>query len=292
MQEPPGIDEELLEDGQEEVFSHTAVDLGLVKDPRALDPIDLGGSPPDTECNLLLASLAAADAELLRPHLKRVVLPRDGVVAYEGRPIENAIFPCGCLLSVTAVLSGRRVETSTIGVEGALGLLHALGPVPSLERVTVQVAGPALAMPMTALSTAALERPTLMQSMAVFAQAAAAQAALNVACNALHEARQRLCRWLLMSADRIGSRALPLTQEHLAIMLGVQRTTVTALASELQARRIIRYSRGQITILDRDALQAGSCECYELGHHQMQTIVAAGQNLAAHGAVASSRLPS
>ena len=289
MPEPPDTAEELLEDGQEEVFSHTAVDLGLVKDPRALDPVPLGA--PDTECNMLLASLAAADTELLRPHLKRVLLRRDAVVAHEGRPIENVIFPCGCLLSVTAVLSGKRVETCTIGVEGALGLLHALGPVPSLERVTVQVAGPALVMPTPALSIAALERPTLMQSIAVFAQAAAAQTGLNVACNALHETRQRLCRWLLMSADRIGSRVLPLTQEHLSVMLGVQRTTVTALASELQAARMIRYSRGQITIIDREALQAESCECYELGRHQVQSIVAAGQALAASGAVASARYP-
>jgi len=231
--------------------------------------------------NLLLDSLPAEERDRLAPHLKPAFLERDTVVAQEGRRLDQAIFPCGCLLSVMTVLSGKRVETCTIGVEGALGLLQALGPTRSMERVIVQVAGPAMTIPLTQLSAAALERPLLLQSIAVFAQSAAAQAALNVACNALHDARQRLARWLLMSSDRIGSRVLPLTQEHLSIMLGVQRTTVTSLASELQASRVIRYSRGQLTILDRGALQAASCECYEIGRGQTRAIVAEGKALGA-----------
>lgn len=229
--------------------------------------------------NLLLASLSAGDAARLAPHLRRVTLQRDMIVAQEGREIPDAIFPCGCLLSVMTVLSRKRVETCTIAADGALGLLQALGLRTSVERVIVQVGGPALTIPLVDLASAARERPTIGQALAVFAQAAAAQAAVNVACNAVHDTRQRLCRWLLLSADRISTNILPLTQEHLSIMLGVQRTTVTALASELQDRGVIRYSRGHIVVIDRPALLAGACECYELGRRQTQSLLASGRTL-------------
>ena len=95
------------------------------------------------------------------------------------------------------------------------------------------------------------------------AQASLLQAAQSTACNTLHRAEQRLCRWLLLTQDRLGSDVVPLTQEHLAIMLGVQRTTVTATASQLQERGVIAYSRGKIRVLDREAMKRCACECYE-----------------------------
>lgn len=222
--------------------------------------------------NRFLSSLPRAELEALRPHLVPLFLAHDQVVVEEGELVDRVIFPSTCLLSALMRLGKRRVETFAIGAEGAFGLLNALGARTSANRVIVQAPGWAAAIAATRLGETALQRPELLAAMAMFAQAAAAQAELNGACNALHDARQRLCRWLLMTADRVGSSNLPLTQEHLSTLLGVQRTTVTALAADLQQKRLVRYSRGRLTLLDRPALHALSCECYDLGWAQFQAI--------------------
>lgn len=212
--------------------------------------------------NRVLSWLEPTDVAALEPQLKPVFLDRDEVIVEEAGVVGRALFPSDCLLSAMVTLGGKRVETFTIGAEGGFGLLNALGAQVSPDRVIVQVRGWALAAEMDSLRALARERPSLAAILARFAQAAGAQASVNVACNALHDTRQRLCRWLLMTADRIRSPVLPLTQEHLSIMLGVQRTTVTALASDLQAQGVIRYSRGRLTILNRADLEARSCGCY------------------------------
>ncbi len=222
--------------------------------------------------NRFLASLPGADLEALRPHLVPLFLARDQVVVEEGESVDRVFFPSTCLLSALMMLGKKRVETFAIGAEGAFGLLSALGARTSPNRVIVQAPGWATTIPAARLGEAALQRADLLATVARFAQAAAAQAQLNGACNALHDARQRLCRWLLMTADRIGSPNLPLTQEHLSTLLGVQRTTVTALAADLQQKRLVRYSRGRLTLLDRTALHALSCECYDLSHAQAEAI--------------------
>lgn len=225
--------------------------------------------------NLFIDALSSADREILRPGLELRQFTRDAVVAEPGRQIEEAIFPCGCLLSVVTSISGKRVETRTIGAEGGLGPLQALGGTPSLERVLIQISGAALVTPMAALRDAARRSETITRRLAILEAGAAGQAALNVACNALHDGRRRLCRWLLGTADRVGSDVLPLTQEHLATMLGVQRTTVTALAGELQEAGLLRYSRGRLMIRDRRGLEAVSCECYELDRRRLSTLFGA-----------------
>jgi CRP-like cAMP-binding protein len=164
---------------------------------------------------------------------------------------------------VTVMSDGSQVESRTIGREGGYGLLHALGSPYSFERMLVQVGGSAWRAPLPALREAALASPSLARTIVQHAQATIVQTAQNTACNTLHSAEQRLCRWLLLTHDRLGSDVLPLTQEHLSIMLGVQRTTVTAIASQLQERGAISYVRGKITILDRPALERCACECYE-----------------------------
>lgn len=214
--------------------------------------------------NHFLDSLSPADVAVLEPALKRWPLTRDQLIAEAGQPVPWAVFPINCVISVVTVMhDGRQVETRTIGKESGFGLLHALGSRLSFERVVAQIGGEAWRIGVDQLSSAAALRPALTRSMVQHGQATIVQTAKTIACNTLHGAGQRFCRWLLLTQERLGSDVLPLTQEHLAIMLGVQRTTVTAVATELQADGVIAYARGRISILDRDELKRRSCECYE-----------------------------
>jgi CRP-like cAMP-binding protein len=164
---------------------------------------------------------------------------------------------------VVAVMSdGRTVESRTIGRESGFGLLHALGSRRSIERVTTQIGGEALRVPIDHLAQIAARSPAAMRCITAHAQATIAQSAISTACNALHAVEPRLCRWLLLTQDRLGSDELPLTQEHLATMLGVQRTTVTHVAGELQAKAFISYARGVVRVRKRAGLLGCTCECY------------------------------
>jgi CRP-like cAMP-binding protein len=214
--------------------------------------------------NHFLDSLNAADQRALRPHITPLNLVRYEVLDEPGEPIGHIFLPVDAILSVVTVMkSGAQVESRTIGRESGYGLLNALGSPVAFERMTVQVGGAAWRIPRRAMRDAAHASTELVQAIVQHAQASIVQAAQNSACNSLHPAEQRLCRWLLLTEDRLGSNIVPLTQEHLAIMLGVQRTTVTAIASQLQERGAIAYTRGKITILDRDSLLRCACECYE-----------------------------
>jgi CRP-like cAMP-binding protein len=214
--------------------------------------------------NRFLDSLPSQQLALLEPGLRRHTVTRDQLLAEVGRPVAQAVFPINCVISVVAVMhDGRQIETRTIGRESGYGLLHALGSRYSYERVTAQIGGEAWRLPIEALANAAATSPALVRRIVQRAQATLVQTAQSTACNTLHPVDQRLCRWLLITHRRLGSDVLPLTQEHLAIMLGVQRTTVTAAASELQASGAIAYSRGRITLLDFAALLSRSCECYD-----------------------------
>ncbi len=214
--------------------------------------------------NHFLDSLPEADLALLRQDLVKVELRRDDILAQVGERVRVATLPSTAIVSVVAVMrDGRSIESRTIGRESGFGLLHALGSRYAFERVLIQVSGAAYQIPIPALSRAAGQSATMLQAIARHGQATIVQATQGTACNTLHGAEHRLCRWLLMTQDRLGSDIVPLTQEHLAIMLGVQRTTVTMLASQLQARGAISYARGRIRIIDRGALKSCACECYD-----------------------------
>jgi CRP-like cAMP-binding protein len=224
--------------------------------------------------NHFLETLAPADLKRLEPSLTRTRLEQGRRLADREDLIGVVYFPIDSILSViTTMLNGASIESRAIGRESGYGLLHAIGSRYAYERVEVQVGGEAWQIPTAALSAAAAASESLRASMVQHAQATLAQAAQSVACIALHDATQRMCRWLLMTRDRLGSDVVPLTQEHLAIMLGVQRTTVTAIASELQARGLIQYSRGRITILDGGWLRRRSCECYDEVEHAVARIL-------------------
>jgi CRP-like cAMP-binding protein len=160
------------------------------------------------------------------------------------------------------------VETSSTGREGAVGLQCGLGPRLSFTRATVQIPGKFSAISAARFEHAVSRNGALRDLIMRYTETLWAEAQQNAACNAIHDGSSRLCRWLLQCADRTGSEQLLLTQEFLAEMLGVRRTTVTLLAQELQKRGVVRYSRGRITILDRPGLEACACECYDAVKHE------------------------
>jgi CRP-like cAMP-binding protein len=213
--------------------------------------------------NHFLTSLSRPDRSALNPHLSLVDVERGEILAEPGVSVKHAWLPQGSVISVVTLMrDGRAVESRTIGVESGFGLLHAIGSRLSYERVTVQIPGPAWRISLDALGQASRQSMSLVKSMVVHGQATLVQAAQQTACNALHGVDARLCRWLLLTQDRVDANVLPLTQEHLATMLGVQRTTVTAAALHLQGQGHIAYTRGKIRVLNRDGLKAGACECY------------------------------
>jgi CRP-like cAMP-binding protein len=217
-----------------------------------------------TASNHFLDSLPASSRAEIDGRLERVELIRNKLIVDVGQSAEWVVLPLDAIVSVITVMAdGDQVESRTIGRESGFGLLHALGSPTSFERVLVQVGGQAVRMRTADLRVAASRDPELVQAIVRHAQATIVQSAQFMACNTLHAAPGRLCRWLVMTQDRLASEVVPLTQEHLSIMLGVQRTTVTAMASALQSQKLIRYSRGKIHILDRSGLLARSCECYE-----------------------------
>jgi CRP-like cAMP-binding protein len=218
--------------------------------------------------NRLLASLPSDVLMLLEPDFKQVVLPQ-GVVCFDpGDPIHQVYFPhTGMISCLVTTGDGEMVETSSVGRYGALGLQSGLGQRVSFTRVVVQIGGKFSVVPASRFEYAAGRSAALRDLIIRYTEMLWAEAQQNAACNAAHDGSSRLCRWLLQCADRIGSDQLPLTQEFLADMLGVRRTTVTLLAQELQKKGILRYSRGRITILDRAALKAAACDCYDAIKH-------------------------
>jgi CRP-like cAMP-binding protein len=215
--------------------------------------------------NRLLIAADPQDRAILQPFLEPVTLLPGEILLDVDQPIDYVYFPqSGVISLLTMVQPGQFVETCTIGREGAVGLVTGLGSGTSLSRVVVQIAGRALRMRSAALREILPEAPSVADIKMRYGEALLSQILQTLACNTLHSVEQRLCRWLLICRDRTASNTVPLTQEALAEMLGVQRTTVTASARSLQARGFISYRRGVIECTDVEGLKATSCECYAL----------------------------
>lgn len=213
--------------------------------------------------NHFVDGLSEENFNLLRPSLLAISLSRGVAICQPGSELEAVWFPTTAVLSVATILAnGQNVDACTVGHESAYGLLNALGSPVAINRVVAQVPGAALRLPASRLKAAASLSASVADLIVRHAQANTAQIQQSVACNAVHSVQARLCRWLLITQDRTRSDRLPLTQEFLGFMLGVQRTTVTGVARALQAAGYISYSRGVIEILDRKGLKAGACECY------------------------------
>ncbi len=222
-----------------------------------------------TAGNRLLAALPDDALTLLEPDLRQLTLPQGAVCYGAGEPIDQVYFPhSGMISQLISTGDGDIVETSSTGREGAVGLQSGFGPRMSFTRATVQIPGKFSTISATRFEHATSRSVALRDLIIRYTETLWAEAQQNAACNAIHDGSSRLCRWLLQCADRTGSEQLLLTQEFLAEMLGVRRTTVTLLAQELQKRGIVRYSRGRITILDRPALESCACECYGAVKHE------------------------
>lgn len=222
--------------------------------------------------NYLLASLPENEYALLQPHLKDVPLKQGTVLAEQGEVIDQVHFPHSGMVSIVVVLSDdeKTVETATIGREGAVGAIAGLGERRAIARAIVQVEGHGARISARQLHAAVKQSPFLRDFIDRYQEMLLHQAQQSTACNALHEARPRLCRWLLQTHDHLDSDTVALTQEFLAQMLGVRRTTVTELARGLQSKGFVRYKRGKIEILDRQGLEECACECYEALRHQTE----------------------
>ena len=219
------------------------------------------GRPLD---NKLLAALPRDQFDLLAPNLTTVPLQQGEVLAEPGDEFDHVYFPESGMLSLLAVLrDGKAIETATVGREGVVGAMAGLGLYKSLVRVVVQLPMMVSKIPAAQFRKAAAKNDAVRNMCVQYNEVLLSQARVTAACNALHVVEARFCRWLLQSADRAESNTVVLTQEFLAEMLGVRRTSVTEVASKIQAAGAINYSRGQITILKRSALEKMSCECYQ-----------------------------
>jgi CRP-like cAMP-binding protein len=213
--------------------------------------------------NRLLARLPPEEYRRLLPRLQVVPLALKHVL-YEARSsIDYAYFPNrGVVSALTVMEDGRAIEVATIGDEGMVGLPLLVGAKTTANRVIVQVPGEAMRMAEDVMREEVSRDSPLRRLLAVYHNAFLAQVSQAVACNGLHSVHQRCCRWLLMTQDRAHSDVFPMTHEFLAEMLGVRRSTVSEVLEPFQEEGLIRYSRGKCTVLDREGLMGGSCECY------------------------------
>ncbi|MBI1407256.1 MAG: helix-turn-helix domain-containing protein [Caulobacter sp.] len=224
--------------------------------------------------NRLLTGLSPDDLEKLTPHLNPVYLEKGRLLYEPGDVIDTVYFPHDCVVSMMTLLdSGAAIESMTIGREGAVGLAAARQPRESLSRLIVQISGDASRIPAAQLGRICKQSPHLTELVDRYGEAMFGHVIQSVACNALHSVEARFCRWLLSCRDRIDADTVTLTQEFLADMLGVQRTTVTAVAGALQQRELIRYRRGIVDILDRAGLEAAACECYGAVHEVYERLL-------------------
>ena len=215
--------------------------------------------------NRLLAALPQDVLLNLRPHLKPVSLARGRVLCEAAEPLGRAYFvEVGAVSLVTVFEDGTTAEMATVGHEGMVGIGILLGGEHALGRYVVPVSGFAHAIEASRLRSALGVSPELRAACETYAQAFVAHLMQNVACNAAHQVEQRCARWLLMCAEQTENDTFELTQEYLAEMLGVRRSTVTVVAGTLQQAGLIHYRRGVITILDRQGLEATVCECYRI----------------------------
>jgi CRP-like cAMP-binding protein len=194
----------------------------------------------------------------------RNLLPGD-VLFEPGDDVSVTYFPCsGTMVSLRVTSSdGREVEAATIGLEGAVGGIVSAGKKPAYARAVVQIGGPAYCVATSKIEDAKCRVPAVHDLFCRYADALLAQVMQSVACSALHSVEQRCARWILATHDRVGQSTIPLTQEALGEMLGVRRTTISAVAKSLQERGAIRYVRGRVDVVSRRRLHEAACECYD-----------------------------
>jgi CRP-like cAMP-binding protein len=231
-------------------------------------------APSPAATNELLAALPPEILQRLSPSLELVTLDLKEILHRPGEPIEYVYFPgAGFISELTVLESGDMVEVATIGREGMVGIFASDGEerAPSLAMVQVAVDF-CYRLRATVFREEMDRRSAFHELMTRYMHAHVGLIMQSTACNAMHTVEQRLARWLLMAHDRVGVDEFPLTQEFLAMMLGVSRPSVTIVAGTLQKAGLITYHRGRLKIVDREELEAASCECYRAVRHLLASV--------------------
>jgi len=223
-------------------------------------------SPPRARGNRLIAALAGlapSEAEWLTTQIEPVELDLGQVIAESNEPFRHVYFPETAVVSIISRMADGAVEVGTVGNEGMAGVAVFLGADASVNETVAQIPGTAGRIESARFVAGAATRPELRRLLNRYTEAYLTQVAQTAACNRLHGIEARCARWLLMTHDRVGeAERFPLTQEYLAIMLGVRRGGVSVAAAALRDAGLIRYSRGAIRVVDRAGLEKAACECY------------------------------
>jgi len=245
---------------------------------KALSPV-----PPTPKDNRLLAALPEATYKALLPSLRPVALPL-GLAVYESGGAQGYVyFPTSSIVSLLYVLAdGSSAEIAVTGNEGLVGIALFMGGETTPSRAVVQSAGHGYRLRGAVLKREFEAGGALQHLLLRFTQALITQMAQTAVCNRHHEVDQQLCRWLLLSLDRLSGNELVMTQELMANMLGVRREGVTEAAGRLQAKGLIHYSRGRITVLDRPQLEARVCECYAVVKKEYDRLLPEASTIVRH----------
>jgi CRP-like cAMP-binding protein len=228
----------------------------------------------DPRHNRLLAALSSAERARLDPHLQPVPLPLGKVLHESGDVLRHVYFPTDAIVSLLHVLhDGASAEISVVGNDGLIGIALFMGGETTSTRAIVQSAGSAYQLSGPQLKEEFHRGGNLQRLLLRYTQALITQMAQTAVCNRHHSVDQQLCRWLLLSLDRLSSSHLTMTQELIANMLGVRREGVTDAAGKLQKLGVIRYARGQITVLDRLMLERLCCECYAVVRRETERLL-------------------
>ena len=231
--------------------------------PLAQDSVPCMSQMPPPQHNHLLAALSPTVQGRLFPYLEPVSLPLGDVVYESGDAMRHVYFPTDSIVSLLYVMAdGGSAEISVVGNEGLVGVALYLGGESTPSRAVVQSAGSAYRLPRPRLKDEFNLHGELLLLTLRYTQCLITQMAQTAVCNRHHTLDQQLCRWLLLSLDRLPSNTLTMTQELIANLLGVRREGVTEAAGKLQKLGVIQYSRGRITVVDRPKLETLSCECY------------------------------
>lgn len=224
--------------------------------------------------NYFLASLATADLNRLLPRMRTITLPASTVLYRPGDALTRVYFPyCGMISILVSLRSGALVEVGTIGSNGMVGGGSALGAGCAINHAVVQVEMTAAVVDAHAVGHLASERSSVRKQLIRHVQMLFAQAQHIAACNAAHDIEERLCRWLSHARDLLETDTMHLTQELIAQMLGVQRSSLTLAAQRLQDLGLIQYRRGRIHVIDPIALTQSACECYGAVNEQFERLI-------------------
>lgn len=225
--------------------------------------------------NRLLAALPVAEFERIESQLELVNMPLGQVLYESGCPMPYVYFPTTSIVSMLYVLlNGSSAEIAIVGNEGMLGIALFMGGETTPSRAVVQSEGRGYRLPANILKAEFQRARSLMHLLLRYTQALITQMTQTAVCNRHHTIEQQLCRWLLLSLDRLSSNQLTMTQDLIANMLGVRREGVNDAASKLQRNELIRYSRGRITVLNRPGLELCVCECYAVVKKEFDRLLA------------------